>query len=72
LLPLSFVTGIFSMSGFNLENVSYIPGGFAVVASVLIAIAAVSLFIFWKMGWIFAREGHSVIDMLDADEKRKS
>ena len=34
LLPLSFVTGIFSMSGFNLENVSYIPGGFAVVASV--------------------------------------
>jgi hypothetical protein len=29
------------------------------------------LFIFWKMGWIFVREGHSVIDMLDADEKRK-
>jgi hypothetical protein len=55
-----------------LENVSYIPGGFAVVASVLVAIAAVSLFIFWKMGWIFAREGYSVIDMLDADEKRKS
>jgi magnesium transporter len=71
LLPLSFVTGIFSMSGFNLENVSYIPGGFAVVAGVLAAIAAISLFIFWKMGWIFVREDYSVIDILDADEKRK-
>jgi magnesium transporter len=72
LLPLSFVTGIFSMSGFNLENVSYIPGGFAIVAGVLIAIAAISLFIFWKKGWIFVREDYSVIDMLDAeDEKRK-
>ena len=71
LLPLTFVTGIFSMSGFNLENVSYIPGGFAVVAGVLFAIAVITLFIFWKMGWIFASEGHSVADMLDTDEKRK-
>lgn len=69
LLPLSFVTGIFSMSGFNLENVSYIPGGFAVVAGVLAAIAAISLFIFWKRGWIFVREDYNVMDMLDADEK---
>jgi magnesium transporter len=71
LLPLSFVTGIFSMSGFNLENVSYIPGGFAVVASVLAAIAAISLFVFWMRGWIFVREDHGVIDILDPDEKRK-
>jgi hypothetical protein len=59
------------MSGFNLENVSYIPGGFAVVAGVLAAIAAISLFIFWKTGWIFVREDYSVIDMLDEYEKRK-
>ena len=39
LLPLSFVIGTFSMSGFDLENVSYIPGGFSVVACVLSAIA---------------------------------
>jgi magnesium transporter len=71
LLPLSFVTGIFSMSGFNLENVSYIPGGFAVVASVLAAIAAISLLVFWMRGWIFVREDHGVIDILDPDEKRK-
>ncbi len=71
LLPLSFVTGIFSMSGFNLENVSHIPGGFAIIAGVLAAIAAISLFIFWKRGWIFVREDYSVIDMLDANEKGK-
>src|SRR5918997_4242011 len=71
LLPLSFVTGIFSMSGFNLENVSYIPGGFSVVAGVLVAIAGISLFIFWKRGWIFVREDYSVVDMLDGERKRK-
>ena len=69
LLPLSFITAIFSMSGFNLENVSYIPGGFGVIAGMLAAIAAISLFIFWKRGWIFLREGYSVTDILDVDEK---
>jgi magnesium transporter len=71
LLPLSFVTGIFSMSGFDLENVSYIPGGFSVVAGVLVSIAGISLLIFWKMGWIFVREGYNVIDILDDDKKKK-
>lgn len=71
LLPLSFVTGIFSMSGFDLENVSYIPGGFSVVAGVLAAIAGISLFIFWKRGWIFVREGYNVVDLLDDDTKKK-
>lgn len=37
----------------------------------LAGIAAISLFIFWKRGWIFAREDYNVIDMLDADEKIK-
>jgi magnesium transporter len=71
LLPLSFVTGIFSMSGFNLENVSDVPGGFSIVAAVLTAIAGISLFIFWKRGWIFTREDYSVMDMLDGDKNRK-
>jgi magnesium transporter len=71
LLPLSFVTGIFSMSGFDLENVSYVPGGFSVIAAVLAAIAGISLLIFWKRGWIFVREGYNVIDTLDDDNNKK-
>ena len=71
LLPLSFVTGIFSMSGFDLENVSYVPGGFSVIAAVLAAIAGISLLIFWKRGWIFVREGYNVIDTLDGDNNKK-
>jgi len=71
LLPLSLVTGIFSMSGFDLENVSYVPGGFSVVAGVLASIVGISLLIFWKRGWIFVREGYNVIDILDDDKKKK-
>jgi magnesium transporter len=71
LLPLSLVTGIFGMSGFDLENVSDIPGGFSIVAAVLAAIAGISLFIFWKRGWIFVREGYKVIDILNDDQKKK-
>jgi len=71
LLPLSLVTGIFGMSGFHLDNISYVPGGFAVVAGVLAAIATISLFIFWKRGWIFVRDDYNIADMLDTDEKRK-
>jgi magnesium transporter len=70
LLPLSFVTGIFSMSGFDLENVSYVPGGFSVVAGVLASIAGISLIIFWMRGWIFVREGYNVVDLLDDDKKK--
>jgi magnesium transporter len=72
LLPLSLVTGIFGMSGFHLDNISYVPGGFAVVAGVLAAIATISLVIFWKRGWIFVRDDYNIADMLDTDEKRKN
>ncbi len=67
LLPLSFVTGVFSMSGFNLENVSDIPRGFGIIALLLAGIAAVLLVTFWKRGWIFVREDNNVIDMKDTN-----
>jgi magnesium transporter len=68
LLPLSFVTGIFSMSGFNLDNVSDIPTGFAIIAVLLAGISAILLFTFWRRGWIFIRENDNITDMLDAKE----
>lgn len=69
LLPLSFVTGVFSMSGFNLENVSDIPRGFAIIAVSLAGIAAILLFTFWKREWIFVREDNNIIDILHANEE---
>jgi magnesium transporter len=71
LLPLSFVTGIFSMSGFNLENVSDIPRGFAIIAVLLAGIAAIFLLIFWRRGWIFVREDNNIVEILHAKEEEE-
>ncbi len=68
LLPLSFVTSIFSMSGFNLDNVSDIPTGFAIIAILLAGISAILLFTFWRRGWIFVKENDNITEILDAKE----
>ena len=57
------------MSGFNLENVSDIPRGLAIIAGLLAGIAAIFLVIFWRRGWIFVREDNNIIDILNANEQ---
>jgi magnesium transporter len=52
LLPLTFLTSIFGMQGFDLNNIQSIPEGFTVL---LIAMAVVSMalfYMFWKRQWI--------------------
>jgi magnesium transporter len=52
LLPLTFITSIFGMQGFDLNNIQSIPQGFTVL---LIAMAVVSMalfYMFWKRQWI--------------------
>jgi magnesium transporter len=52
LLPLTFLTSIFGMQGFDLNNIHSIPQGFTVL---LIAMAVVSMalfYMFWKRQWI--------------------
>src|SRR5918994_6209117 len=52
LLPLAFLTSIFGMQGFDLNNIQSIPQGFTVL---LIAMAVVSMalfYMFWKRQWI--------------------
>jgi magnesium transporter len=52
LLPLTFLTSIFGMQGFDLNNIHSIPEGFTVL---LIAMAVVSMalfYMFWKRQWI--------------------
>lgn len=72
LLPLSFVTGIFSMSGFNLENVYDIPRGFAIIAILLAGIATIFLVTFWRRGWIFVREENNIIDIMQMKKEKKT
>ena len=55
LLPLTFLTSIFGMQGFDLHNIHSIPQGFTVL---LIAMAVVSIamfYMFWKRQWIFVK-----------------
>ena len=55
LLPLTFLTSIFGMQGFDLNNIHSIPQGFTVL---LIAMAVVSIamfYMFWKRQWIFVK-----------------
>src|ERR671914_2616667 len=52
LLPLTFLTSIFGMQGFDLNNIHSIPQGFT---ALLIAMAVVSMalfYMFWKRQWI--------------------
>jgi magnesium transporter len=52
LLPLTFLTSIFGMQGFDLNNIHSIPQGFTILLIVMIAIAVALFYMFWKRQWI--------------------
>ena len=56
ILPLSLLISIISLQGFDLNNVTTIPKYFYFVIMAMILIIAISLFIFWKKGWVFSRD----------------
>src|SRR5215208_2348647 len=55
LLPLTFIGGIFGMNGLDLNDISSIPLGFAIVLLTMIGVAIVLLLFFKKKQWIFAK-----------------
>jgi len=55
LLPLTFIVGIFGMNGLDLNDISSIPLGFAIVLLTMIGVAIVLLLFFKKKQWIFAK-----------------
>jgi magnesium transporter len=55
-LPLSLLIGIFSIQGFNLDNLTVIPKYFYLLVIIMVSIIALSLFVFWKKQWIFSRD----------------
>jgi magnesium transporter len=55
LLLLTFLTSIFGMEGFDLNNLHSIPQGFVIILVAMSIIAAVLFYMFWKKQWIFVK-----------------
>ena len=52
LLPLTFLTSIFGMQGFDLNNIHSIPQGFTILLIVMTIISITLFYMFWKRQWI--------------------
>jgi magnesium transporter len=57
-LPISLLISILSLQGFDLNNLTTLPKYFYLLVILMFGITAISLFIFWKKGWIFPKETH--------------
>lgn len=69
LLPLTFLTSVFGMEGFDLNNIHSIPQGFAMILAAMVVIAAVLFYMFWKRQWIFVKNTIAKKDNSTTDEK---
>jgi magnesium transporter len=56
ILPLSLMISIFSMEGFNLNNLTLIPRHFGIVVVVMVTMIGISLFLLWKKNWILSKD----------------
>jgi magnesium transporter len=56
ILPLSLLISILSLQGFDLNNLTTIPKYFYLLLLVMFGITMISLYIFWKKGWILSKE----------------
>jgi magnesium transporter len=52
LLPLTFLTSIFGMQGFDLNNIHSIPQGFIILLIAMTIISIALFYMFWKKQWI--------------------
>ena len=52
LLPLTFLTSIFGMQGFDLNNIHSIPQGFTILLVAMTIISITLFYMFWKRHWI--------------------
>jgi magnesium transporter len=52
LLPLTFLTSIFGMQGFDLNNIHSIPPGFTILLIAMTIISIALFYMFWKRQWI--------------------
>ncbi len=52
-LPLSLLIGVLSLEGFDLNNLDELPRYIGFLVIVMLAIAIISLFVFWKKNGYF-------------------
>src|ERR671910_871117 len=64
LLPLTFITSIFGMQGFDLNNIHSIPEDFIILLAAMTIIVVVLFIMFWKRQWISTKN-------IIANDKRK-
>ena len=69
LLPLTFLTSVFGMEGFDLNNIYSIPQGFVIILAAMVVIAAVLFYMFWKRQWIFVKNTIAKNDNSASKEK---
>jgi magnesium transporter len=67
-LPISLLIAIFSMEGFNLNNLTVFPRHFSILVGVMLVMAGITLFLFWRKNWLLSK--HSKLD--DNDEYNKN
>jgi magnesium transporter len=75
LLPLTFITSIFGMQGFDLHNIHSIPQGFMIILAAMMIIVVVLFYMFWKRKWIFVKNiivknDNSIDEVHDAKNKQ--
>jgi magnesium transporter len=62
-LPISLLIAIFSMEGFDLNNLTIIPRHFSIIVVVMVIMAGSTMFLFWRKNWLLNK--HSKLDDMD-------
>jgi magnesium transporter len=71
LLPLTFISSMYGMNGIDLQNISNLPLGFAIVVTTM-AVVTIGLFAFFiKKGWIFANREERVFAHAGEEKSKK-
>lgn len=65
-LPISLLIAIFSMDGFDLNNLTVIPRHFSILVVVMVIMIGITLFLFWRKNWLISK--HRKLD--DMDDER--
>lgn len=56
LLPLTLITGVYGMNGFDLAKINEVPSGFVIVTIFMVIISVLLLLFFKQKQWLFNKE----------------